>query len=150
MKVGDVCNRVVIFVTQDEPVQRAAELMRKYHVGNLVVTEFGDKDKVPVGVITDRDIVLEVVAKGIDPEDITVGDIISQDPPLVAGEEERIPDILEAMREQGVRRVPVVGAKRDLVGVLALDDLLQMIAIQLGTMADIVGSQRLQEAEARQ
>jgi predicted transcriptional regulator len=149
MKVGDVCNRVVIFVTQDEPVQCAAELMRKHHVGNLVVTEFGDQDKVPVGIITDRDIVLEVVAKGIDSTEITVGDILSQDPPLVANEADDISDALEAMREQGVRRVPVVGSRHELVGVFALDDVLQQIAFQLGTMADIVGSQRRQEAEVR-
>lgn len=149
MKVGDICNRVVIHVTADEPVRRAAELMRKYHVGYLVVTEFGDKDRVPVGTVTDRDIVLESVATGIDPDEVTVGDIMDQDPPLVADESDDLPEILDAMREQGVRRVPVVDERRQLVGVMALDDLLQLLSAQLGAIAEIVGSQRRYESKVR-
>lgn len=149
MKVGDACNRVVIHVDSDESVHRAAELMRKYHVGYLVVTEFGDAEQVPVGTLTDRDIVLEVTAPGIDPDEITVGDIMDQDPPLVADEGEELSDTLDAMRRQGVRRIPVVDAKRALVGVLALDDVLQLLSSQLGTIAELVGSQRHQESKVR-
>lgn len=149
MKVGEVCNRIVIHVTTDEPVRRAAELMRKYHVGFLVVTEFGDQEQVPVGTVTDRDIVLETVAPGIDPDEITVGDIIDQDPPLVADEEDELPQALDAMCEQGVRRIPVVDARRQLVGVLSLDDVLQLLSNQLGAIADVVGAQRRNEAKVR-
>lgn len=149
MNVGEVCNRVVIHVTSDEPVRRAAELMRKYHVGYLVVTEYGDKDQVPVGTVTDRDIVMEAVAPGIDPDDITVGDIMDQDPPLVADESDALPEVLDAMREQGVRRVPVVDAHRSLVGVLSLDDMLQLLSSQLGAIADVVGNQRRTESKVR-
>lgn len=148
MKIGDVCNRLVIYVTSDEPVSRAAELMRKYHVGNLVVTEFGDADKVPVGMVTDRDIVVEVVAEGVDPDELMVGDIMSQDP-LIASEEDEIQDTLDAMRELGVRRVPVVDARRNLIGIFALDDVLQLMASSLGTVAAIAGSQRRHEAGSR-
>lgn len=148
MKVGDVCSRLVIDVTQDEDVRRAAELMRKYHVGYLVVTEYGDNDKVPIGVITDRDIVVEVVAKSVNADELTVGDIMT-DLPLVASEGDDISDALDAMRSKGVRRVPVVGAKRHLIGVLAIDDLLQLLATDIGTMASIVGAQRQQEFDTR-
>ena len=149
MKVGEVCNRVVVHVTTDEPVTHAAELMRKYHVGCLVVTEFGDDDRVPVGTVTDRDIVLETVAAGVDPDEVTVGDIIDPDPPLVADEGDELPDALDAMRTQGVRRVPVVDAERRLVGILALDDVLQLLSVQLGTLADITSGQRRQETKVR-
>lgn len=149
MKVGEACNRVVIHVNSDEPVRRAAELMRKYHVGCLVVTEYGDEDQVPVGTVTDRDIVLEAVAPGVDADEITVGDIIDPDPPLVADEKDELSDTLDAMRAQGVRRVPVVDARRSLVGILALDDVLQLVSSQLGVLADIVGDQRRQEAKVR-
>lgn len=149
MKVGEACNRVVIHVNSDEPVRRAAELMRKYHVGCLVVTEYGDADQVPVGTVTDRDIVLEAVAAGVDADEVTVGDIIDPDPPLVADEKDELADTLDAMRAQGVRRLPVVDSRRSLVGILALDDVLQLLSSQLGVLADIVGDQRRQEAKVR-
>jgi len=149
MNVGEICNRVVIHVTTDEPVRRAAELMRKYHVGYLVVTESGDRDMVPIGTVTDRDIVLESVAAGIDPDDITVGDITDQDPPLVADESDDLSELLDAMRDRGIRRVPVVDARRQLIGVLSLDDVLQILGAQLGAISEIVGSQRHYESKVR-
>jgi len=148
MKVGDVCNRLVIFATEDEAVQRAAELMRKYHVGTLVVTEFGDEDRDPIGIVTDRDVVVEVMAKGIDPEELTVGDIMTENP-LVVREDDDVAATLEAMREQGVRRVPVMDAKGALVGILALDDLLQVISSCMSDVAAIVGAQRHHESKVR-
>lgn len=148
MKVGDICNRLVIDVTQDKDVRHAADLMRKYHVGYLVVTEAGDADKVPIGVITDRDIVVEVVAKAVAAEELAVEDVMTE-LPLVADESHEISDTLDAMRSKGVRRVPVVDAKHNLIGVLAIDDLLQLLASDIGVMASIVGSQRRQECEVR-
>jgi len=148
MKVGDVCNRLVIFVTEDEAVQRAAELMRKYHVGTLIVTEYGDEDRHPIGVVTDRDIVVGVIAKGIEPEEVKVGDIMSENP-LVANEEDDITAALDAMRDHGVRRVPVRDAGSKLIGVLALDDLLQYIANCMNDVAVIVGTQRHHESKVR-
>lgn len=149
MKIGELCNRVVIHVNADEPVRRAAELMRKYHVGYLVVTEFGDADRVPVGTVTDRDIVLESVAPGIDPDEITVGDVMDQDPPLVVDESDELSEVLDAMSAHTVRRVPVVDSSRSLVGVFSLDDALVLLSTQLGAVAEIVGSQRRHEAKVR-
>jgi CBS domain-containing protein len=148
MKAGDACNRVVIDITEDEPVRRAAELMRKYHVGTLVVTRFGDEQHVPVGIITDRDIVVETTAAGLDPEEVTVGDIMT-DKLVQAAEDDEIPDVLELMRKKGVRRMPVVNLQGGLVGVLAVDDLLQLCAEDLGAIAEIVGGQRSQETKLR-
>lgn len=148
MKIGDVCNRIVIYVHEDESVQRAAELMRKYHVGNLVVTELDDERQMPVGIVTDRDIVVEVIAKGVDPNDLTVGDVMSKELEL-ASEEDDVSDVLDAMHESGIRRMPVVDSAGALVGVLALDDLLQLYAADLSTIAAIVGAQRHRESAAR-
>jgi CBS domain-containing protein len=149
MKVGEVCSRLAIDVGSDRSVRNAAELMRKYHVGYLVVTEPNDSGRVPIGTLTDRDVVLETVAVGADPDDVTVSDIMDQDPPLVAVEGDQLSEALEAMRLQGVRRVPVVDAKRNLVGVLALDDILQLLNSELGMIAEIVASQRRLEAKVR-
>lgn len=149
MKTGETCSRLVIHVESDKSVHHAAELMRKYHVGYLVVTAPDDGDRVPVGAVTDRDVVLETVAVGVNPDDITVGDIMDPDPPLVANEEDDLAEVLEAMRSQGVRRVPVVDVKRNLIGVLSLDDVLQSLSADLGMIADIVASQRRQESKVR-
>jgi CBS domain-containing protein len=149
MKVGEVCSRLAIDVESDQSVRSAAELMRKYHVGYLVVTEPDHGGRVPIGTLTDRDVVLETVAVGTDPDDVTVSDIMDQDPPLVAAEGDQLSEALEAMRLQGVRRVPVVDAHRNLVGVLALDDILQLLNSELGMIAEIVGSQRRLEAKVR-
>lgn len=148
MNIGDLCNRVVIYVHEDEPVRRVAEIMRRYHVGNVVVTQFGDKQQKPVGLVTDRDLVVEVMAQGVDPDEITAGDIMSENL-LLAREDEEVMDVVEAMRKKGIRRVPVVDAAGTLIGVLALDDLLQLFASGLSAMADIVGTQRYQESRLR-
>ena len=148
MNIGELCNRVVIYVHEDEPVRRVAEMMRRYHVGNVVVIQFGDKELKPVGLVTDRDVVVEVVAEGVDPDEITAGDIMSENL-LLAREDEEVMDVVEAMRKKGIRRVPVVDVGGTLVGVLALDDLLQIFASGLSAMADIVGTQRYQESRLR-
>lgn len=144
MNVGDICNRIVIYVKAQDSVRHAAELMRKYHVGDLVVTEEEDDEQIPVGIITDRDIVVEVIAKAIDPADLTVGDIMGEDL-LTISDDSDISETLDAMLAQHVRRVPVVDDKGVLVGILAIDDLLTVFADQLNALAGIVGTQRLHE-----
>ena len=148
MNVGDVCNRIVISVQTADTVRHAAELMRKYHVGNLTVTDGQDGRSVLVGVVTDRDIVVEVVARKSDLDRLTVGDIMTRHP-LVAHERDSIVSTLDAMSELGVRRVPVMNEEDALVGVLALDDLFQILASQIHNMAAIVGTQRLNESKTR-
>lgn len=148
MNIGDICNRIVASITVDETAQDAAELMRQLHVGTLVVTESDGEIPAPVGIITDRDLVIQVMAKGDDPRSVNVIDIMS-DELLMAEEGDDVGDTLEAMEDAGVRRVPVVDSDGALIGVLALDDVLRVYARDIEKMAGIVGSQRLQESEAR-
>lgn len=148
MNIGDICNRIVASITVDETAQEAAELMRQLHVGTLVVTESDGEIPAPVGIITDRDLVIQVMAKGEDARSVNVSDIMS-DELLMAEEGDDVGDTLEAMEEAGVRRVPVVDSDGALIGVLALDDVLRVYARDIEKMAGIVGSQRLQESEAR-
>jgi len=148
MNIGDICNRVVACIGVDESAQEAAELMRQLHVGTLVVTGPDSEQSAPVGILTDRDLVVEVMAKAVDANSVTVGDIMS-DELLIADEDGDISDILEAMRTDGVRRVPVLNQDGALVGVLALDDVLRLYARDIERMAGIVGSQRLHESRAR-
>ncbi|MGE5624515.1 MAG: CBS domain-containing protein [Bacillota bacterium] len=148
MKIGELCSRVVIFVHEDESVRRAAELMRRYHVGSLVVTKYGDAEQKPLGTVTDRDIVVEVIARDVDPDELTVGDIMGEKL-VIASEDDELQDVLEVMRRRGIRRVPVVDKAGALIGVLALDDLLEAFAEGLGAMAEIVSHQRFQESRKR-
>jgi predicted transcriptional regulator len=118
MKVSDICKRGVIAVDNTVNVTAAAELMRQQHVGFLIVYRLGDEMRRPIGVLTDRDIVIEIVAKSVDPASVTVGDLMTRQPLVTNGHEE-LGDVLLAMRNAGIRRVPVVDTRGALMGVVA-------------------------------
>jgi CBS domain-containing protein len=145
MRVGELCNREVIVVERGASVREAASLLREYHVGDLVVTDERGGQRVPVGIVTDRDITIEVVAKGVDPESVTVGEVMG--PELVAaGEAESAYDIIQRMRSRGIRRLPVVDARGGLIGIVSVVDLLEFVSEQI-TMLAKVGS-REQDLES--
>jgi len=146
MIVGDLCSRDVATVAAATGLVEAALAMRTRHVGFLVVTDDGAVNGIPVGVLTDRDVVVEVVSKGIDPLSLTTGDVMSRDP-LVIAVDARPEHALKQMRIFGVRRTPVTDAQGRLVGVLALDDLLDWLA---GTLADAAGVVRREQRLERQ
>lgn len=148
MGIGEMCNRVVIFTTGDDTVQRAAELMHQYHVGTLVVVEHRDEAVYPVGIVTDRDIVMQVVARDIDPRERLVSDIMSPDL-VVVNEDDELFDVVELMRQEDIRRIPVVNGEGALIGILALDDVLLALSGALNAVAGVVSQQRSQEARAR-
>lgn len=146
MSVGKICTHQVVTVDSAIDAANAASVMRERHVGYLVVTDKDSGGGVPVGVLTDRDIVVRVVAMEIDPHVVSVGDVMTRRP-LVAGEDDEIADTLRHMRQRGVRRVPVLGARGNLAGVLSLDDVVDHLR---GELADITGSiDREQDAEQR-
>ena len=127
MRVGEYCTREVVIATRDTGIGEAARLMREEHVGDLVVVVEHDEAKRPVGIVTDRDLVLEVLARDIDPISVTVGDLPSREL-AVAGENDDLMDTLERMRGLGVRRIPVVDSDGALTGILAVDDMLEVIS----------------------
>jgi CBS domain-containing protein len=120
--------------------------MREEHVGDLVVVEPRNGASVPVGILTDRDIVLGVVAKAVDPTDVTVGDTMTREL-LTVREDASLEFALREMRRYGVRRAPVVRANGDLVGVISIDDVIQHLAVQLSRLADLIRLE--QDAELR-
>ena len=147
--VATICNRSVAFTTPETPIVAASELMRHGHVGSLVVVEqMNGGKRIPVGIVTDRDIVVGVIATGLDPTTITVGDIMSGG--LVVGREtDTILGTLEVMRSKGVRRLPTVDRNGELIGIVTVDDLLEMLADELGELARIVAREQAHEASAR-
>lgn len=148
MAIGEICNRDVVIMRRDESVLDAAKLMRQHHVGDVVVVE-GRKDKrVPVGIVTDRDVVVEVMAPELDPSAITVGDIMGPELATVR-ESTGLFEAIQYMRTKGVRRLPVVDAHNGLVGILALDDLLELLSEEMLAIAKLVRLERQKEARSR-
>jgi CBS domain-containing protein len=137
MPIGELCNREVIIIRADESIQEAVKLMRQHNVGDLVVVEQRGLNIVPVGVLTDRDLVIEIMAKAVDPQSVTVGDIMSTTL-VTALENEELVDVVQRMRKHGVRRVPVVNTHGGLEGIIAVDDVLGLLAEQVNGLAELV------------
>jgi CBS domain-containing protein len=138
LTAGGLCNRVVSIAYPSMAINEAARLMRERHVGCVVVVqEVSAGSAVVVGVLTDRDIAMGVVAADRDPHGVRVGDVMSKDVVKVR-EEDSLLDVLAAMRRKGVRRVPVTGPQDVLVGILALDDIVAVLAQQMEAVAQAV------------
>jgi CBS domain-containing protein len=148
VNAGDICTRDVVFVYRSLPIDDAARLMREHHVGTVVVVDEMAQGRIVAGVLTDRDIVTSIVAKGLDPAVIRVGDAMSTDL-VTAREEDSLMDLLSSMRRKGVRRIPVVDAKGGLLGLAALDDVLEVIAQQLSVLVEAMASGREREPVRR-
>lgn len=149
MRIGEICTVQTIYCKRDETVQGAALLMRKFHVGDLVVADQPDAERIPVGIITDRDIVVSVIALGLDPASLLVGDIMSDDL-MTSSVDDDVYETIERMRFRGIRRSPVVNAAGGLAGIVSVDDLLEFLAEEMGELSRISSHQQAQEKRARQ
>ena len=147
--VGEISMRDVVVATRETTVADAAGLMRRRHVGTLVIvdTTNGGGPR-PHGIVTDRDIVVEVVATGLDPRTITIGDIMRRELGTAHAADDAL-DALQAMRTKGVRRLPVVNEQGLLLGLVAFDDLLDLVADQLAALKKIVGREQAREERER-
>ena len=141
MEVGGLCRYRPGTIGPGADLVDAARLMRECHVGFLVVTEGTS----PLGVLTDRDIVLEAVAGDVPLHEVTVRDAMSAEPVTLTADT-ALEDALDSLRTAGVRRAPVVDEGGRIVGVLSIDDVLDHIALQLGAVA---GSLRHEQAIER-
>lgn len=148
MRAGDLCNRDVVTTTRETTIPDAARLMRDHHVGSLVIVETHGGRLEPVGIITDRDIVIEVIAEEVDLEKVTVGDIMSYTL-LKVTEQESVFDTAQRMRARGVRRVPVISDAGTLMGILALDDMLALLSEELSLLAKLTSRESEQEKKKR-
>jgi CBS domain-containing protein len=149
MEVGKLCTVDTVCCARDESVQGAALLMRKHHVGDIVVVDDVDGERTPAGIVTDRDIVVSVVALGLDPAGLQVGDIMTDDL-LTADQHDDVSITIERMRLRGIRRVPVVGEGGRLAGIVSADDLLGFLAEEMEDLARISPYQQQHERRVRQ
>jgi len=148
MSAGEYCNREVVIVARSESIREAIDLMRHYHVGDVVVVEKRGEAPVPVGILTDRDIVLEVLAEDVDLDAVTIGDVMSFELVTVP-EDTPLLDSLAIMGEKGVRRLPVVTAAGELAGILTVDDVLELLAEQLNDLVRLLNRERRHETRHR-
>jgi len=148
MSVGELCNRTVIVTSRTTRLDEAARLMREHHVGSIVVVDETPAGSKPVGIVTDRDIVIEIVAAGVSPATVTVEEIMAPDL-VVAKEGEDLLDTLTRMRAKGIRRVPVVNGVGALLGILSLDDMLGVLAEHVDGLLKVIAQEQAREARTR-
>ena len=145
MDVREVCKQVVVFAYRSMALNEAARLMREHHVLSLVVVEERDAGKWPTGMLTDRDIVIAVVARDLDPRTLAVSEAMSTDVVSVR-DDDSVLDAVALMRRRGVRRVPVVTRAGQLVGIVTLDDLLRIVVAQLDDLVAAISGELVAEA----
>ncbi len=148
MAIGEICSRDVVFVARNESCAQAARLMREHHVGSLVVVQ-RDGRRLPVGMLTDRDLAVGVMALGLDPEKTIVEAVMRPDVAVVR-ESEGIGRAIALMRAEGVRRLPVVDDSGALVGVLAADDLIELFGEEMSGLAAMLAKSPRRERAERQ
>lgn len=148
LNTGEVCTRSVTIAFRYTSLNGAARLMRENHVGCLVVVDETNGMRYPVGMLTDRDIVTAVIASDLDAKLLQVEDVMSTDL-LCAREDDSLIDLVRNMRRKGVRRIPVVGAQGDLVGLVSLDDVLDVVVQELGLLVAAIDSAGQRERQMR-
>ena len=149
MAIGEICSREVVFARKDMTVRAAAQLMREHHVGALVVVdEPSEGRRIPVGILTDRDLAVGIVAKGLDANLLRVEEVMGAEL-LTAQQTDGVAQTIERMRAKGVRRMPVVDAGGALVGIVTADDFVDLLAEEMTALARMMAREQRREAEIR-
>lgn len=148
MQVRQFCIEEVVTAHRDTTIRDAALLMRKRHVGALVLVEPAHDGERPVGIVTDRDLVVEVLAQDVAIETLTLEDLIQGDPETI-GEHEDIWEAVERMSELGYRRLPVVDERGLLCGILTIDDLIEWFAESMEKLRGLIAREIWHESQTR-
>ena len=147
--IGEVCMHDPVTATRETTVAAAARLMRENHVGSVIVVDrIEDGLRLPLGIVTDRDLVVEVTATGLDPETITVGDIMGPELVTILAAKD-VTAAVRYMRTKGVRRLPVVNDAGRLVGLASFDDVLEFVVDDLVELAKTPSIEQSREARQR-
>jgi CBS domain-containing protein len=149
MNIGEVCSREVYIFKAEEPLANAVAEMMKRHIGAIVVVETAPDRVRPLGIVTDRDVIRGQVSLKKDLSSLTLGDVMTS-ALLTVSETSGVAQAIERMQARRVRRAPVVNDSGDLVGIVSLDDLLPIVAQELGALARLVGDQARREGTSAQ
>ncbi len=131
--LGSISSSQIVSATPETTTHEAAELMRQHHVGCLVVVPAGSPGGKPMGIVTDRDLVLAVLAEGLDPALFTVGDVMSMDL-VTAPASADVLDAVNLMRQSRVRRLVVLDEAGRAQGLVSLEDVLEVLGRELGAL----------------
>lgn len=145
MTISKLCTRIVVTIQRHATAEDAARLMRSSHVGDVVVVDATDTRK-PVGIITDRDIAVEIIAQGLAPAATPVGSVMSA-PLLTLREDDGFLEALNKMSARGVRRAPVVDRDGRLVGLVSVDDLVPLLARELAKIGALIRHEQATEIQ---
>lgn len=148
MHIGEISTTKAIFCKRETTVLEAALLMRQHHVGDLIVVDDLSGEQVPIGILTDRDIVVSITAEGLDPRSIEAGDVMSAEL-LAASEDADVHETIERMRFKGVRRMPVTNSAGSLVGIVSVDDMMEFLAEEMTTLSRISSRQQSIEKQTK-
>lgn len=148
MSIGEYCNREVVIARKSATISEIAQLMREHHVGSVVIAENDNDLNIPVGIITDRDIVIEVLAAGIDLNSLTAGDVMVTEL-HTAREIDSLWETIRHMRSHGIRRVPVINDEEVLVGIISTDDILEILSSELNELIKIFSKEQHREQSLR-
>jgi CBS domain-containing protein len=143
MTAGEICNREVCITPPDTPVVDAAREMKRRHVGDLVVVREGDGDRVPIGILTDRDIAM-CTDRLVERPHMKVFDVMSVEL-VTAAESEDLHDVLRKMQSHGIRRLPIVNERGGLEGILTLDDVIELLSEELTELVKLVAAEQNRE-----
>ena len=148
MIVSDICSCELVTIQRNETVLAAAKLMRQNHVGAIIVVDKRDDCLVPVGIVTDRDLVMEVLATELDQKTVTVGDIMAPDLFTVKENTETF-EAIQFMRSKTIRRLPIVNEAGALVNLLTLDDVLELLSNEMLDLSKLVRYEKKKEIRHR-
>jgi CBS domain-containing protein len=143
MTAGEVCNRQVVFARPETPIVDAVSLMKTHHVGDIVVVREPDGERVPIGILTDRDVALAVERLLRLPQ-LRVADVMSAGL-VTSPERESLHDALKKMQSHGIRRLPVINDRGGLEGILTLDDVVELLSEELTDLAKLVAKEQKRE-----
>lgn len=145
MRLSEICARNVVTAASDMPLTKVATLMREQHVGCLIVINTA---KQPIGIFTDRDLVTEVLAVGLDPDSLRIGDVMNSEL-LTAKENEDLSSALKRMRDRGVRRLPLVNNNGELTGLVSTDNILETLSDTLDSLNQLIKTEQKYETQHR-
>lgn len=148
MPIGEICVLGVVTCNRDTKIDEVAQLMRRHHVGDVVVIEESKGKQVPVGILTDRDIVTSVIALKLDPAMFSAGDLITRKI-ITVREDLGVFEAIQEMRKHGVRRMPVLDREGTLAGIISIDDLFALLAEEMAELAKLISKEQVEETRRK-
>jgi CBS domain-containing protein len=148
MQLKEIYTPEVVCCPRETNAFDAAVLMRQRHVGAVVVVNDMNDDRTPIGVITDRDLVVQVLAEGLDARKTPI-ETLTRKPVIIAHDGEALSAVIERMRNHGVRRIPIVDHSGALVGIVTLDDLLVLLVENANALVQVNRREQLEERRTR-